>query len=93
MAQKTPNIPVAIVCADHSSAMDSSKQVYDLGLIDPIFIGKKELIKKEADKLGWNIKNLKIIDHKYDQDAAIAGAELAKNNKIKIIIKGNLHFF
>ena len=38
LAQKTPNIPVAIVCAHHASSMESAKQARDLGLIDPTFI-------------------------------------------------------
>ena len=91
LAQKTPNIPVAIVCAHHASSMESAKQARDLGLIDPTFIGKKELIQKEADQLSWDISNYKIIDHADDQGAALAGAELARDNKIKVIVKGNLH--
>ncbi|MDC0226491.1 bifunctional enoyl-CoA hydratase/phosphate acetyltransferase [Alphaproteobacteria bacterium] len=91
LAQKTPNMPVAIVCAHHASAMDSSKQACELGLINPVFIGKKEYILNEADKLNWNINNYKIINHSNDQDAAICGAELARDNKIKVMIKGNLH--
>ena len=91
LAKKTPNIPVAIVCAHHESSMDSSKQACELGLIDPIFIGKKKLIQKEADNLSWDITNYTIVDHESDQEAAIAGAELARDNKIKVMIKGNLH--
>jgi len=91
LAKKTPNMPVAIVCAHHKTSMDSAKQACELGLIDPILIGKKELIQKEAYNLSWNISNYKIIDHASDQDAAIAGAELARDNKIKVLIKGNLH--
>ena len=91
LAKKTPNIPVAIVSAHHKSSMTSSKQACELGLIDPIFIGKKELILKEAHNQNWNIAKYKIINHDSDEEAAIAGAELARDNKIKIIIKGNLH--
>ena len=91
LAKKTPNIPVAIVCAHHESSMDSSKQACKLGLIDPIFIGKKKLIQKEADNLSWDITNYTIVDRESDQEAAIAGAELARDDKIKVIIKGNLH--
>ena len=32
-----------------------------------------------------------IIDLSNDQEAAIAGAELARDNRIKVMIKGNLH--
>ena len=91
LAQKTPNVPVAIVCAHHPSSMESAKKGFDLDLIDPTFIGKKELIQIEADKLGWDISNYKIIDRVNDQAAALSGAELARDNKIKVIIKGNLH--
>ena len=48
LAQKTPKIPVAIVCAHHASAIESAKQACDLNLIEPIFIGEKTLITKEA---------------------------------------------
>jgi phosphotransacetylase len=91
LAQKTPNTPVAIVCAHHTSSMKSAKQARDLNLIDPTFIGKKELILKEADELSWDISNYTIIHHDNDQDAAITGAGLARDNKVKVIIKGNLH--
>jgi len=91
LAQKTPKIPVAIVSAHHASSMESAKKATELSLIDPTFIGKKKLIQKEADLLSWDINNYKIIDHANDQGAALAGAELARDNKIKVIIKGNLH--
>ena len=91
LAQKTPNIPVAIVCAHHTSSMKSAKKASDLGLINTTFIGKKDLIQKEADQLSWDISNHSIIHYDNDQDAATAGAELARDNKIKVIIKGNLH--
>ena len=91
LAQKTPNIPVAIVCAHHASVMESTKQACDLGLIEPTFIGKKELIQKEADLLNWKINNDTIINNQNDKESAIVGAKLAGNNKIKVIIKGSLH--
>jgi len=91
LAQKTPNIPVAIICAHHTSSMESAKQAYDFNLINPTFIGKKETIQKEAEQLKWDIKNYTIIHHEDDQEAAIAGAELARENKIQVMIKGNLH--
>ena len=91
LARKTPDISVAIVCAHHTSSMESSKLACDLNLINPIFIGKKELIQKEADQLNWNINKYEIIHHDNDQESAVAGAELARSNKVKVIIKGNLH--
>jgi phosphate acetyltransferase len=91
LAQKTPNIPVGIVCAHHRSSMEAAKQAFDLGLIDPVFIGKKKLIQKEADQLNWDINSYKIVHRDYDHESAIVGAELARDSKIKVMIKGNLH--
>ena len=60
LSKKIPFVPVGIVCAHHQSSMESSRQAYELGLINPIFIGEMNLIQKEAEKLKWNIKKLKI---------------------------------
>ena len=91
LAKKTPFVPVGIVCAHHQSTMESCKQAYDLGLINPTFIGKMHLIQEQAENFKWNIKEFSIIDKNSDQDSAIAGALLASKNKIKVLIKGNLH--
>jgi phosphate acetyltransferase len=91
LAKKTPNIAAGIVCADHDSSMESAKNAVELNLIKPIFIGDKNAIKEKAEKFKWDISEYEIIDLSNDQDAAIAGAELARDNKIKVMIKGNLH--
>tara|TARA_B100000700_G_scaffold310839_1_gene391913 strand:- start:245 stop:1159 length:915 start_codon:yes stop_codon:yes gene_type:complete len=91
LAKKTPSLPVGIVCAHLSSVMESAKEAFELDLINPIFIGKIDKIQKEADLLNWNIKNFQIIDKQSDTDAAICGAQLAKDNKIKVLVKGDLH--
>ena len=91
LAKKTPKIPVAIVCADHSSSIESAKEACDMDLIDPIFIGQTKAILQEAIKIDWNISSYKMIDTNNDQEAAIAGAKLARDSKIRVIIKGNIH--
>ena len=83
LAKKTSSVPAAIVCANQEDSMLSSKQAFELGLIKPVFIGNKRLIEEEADKLAWNINSFIIIEKNSEQDAAIEGASLAKNNKIK----------
>ena len=91
LAKKTALIPVGIVCAHHESTMISAKQAYELSLIEPIFIGDKQSIMEEANKLSWSIDSFQIFEENNDQDAAIMGAKLASENKIKVLIKGNLH--
>ena len=91
LAKKTSLIPVGIVCAHHESTMISAKQANELRLIEPIFIGQKQSITEEANKLNWNIGKFEIFEENNDQDAAALGAKLASENKIKVLIKGNLH--
>ena len=91
LAKKTPKISVGIVCANHSASIESAKEACDINLIDPIFIGQEDKIKEEANNISWNINSYKLINTNNDQEAAIAGANLAKDNKIKVLIKGNIH--
>ena len=90
-AQKTPNLSAGIICAHHDSSMESAKKSVGLNLIEPIFIGDKNAINEKADKINWDISSYTIIHSSTDIEAATIGAELAKDNKIKIMIKGNLH--
>ena len=90
-AQKSPNLSAGIICANHDSSMESAKKSVELNLIEPIFIGDKNAINEKADKINWDINSYNIIHSSTDIEAATIGAELAKDNKIKIMIKGNLH--
>jgi len=90
-AQKSPNLSAGIICAHHDSSMESAKKSVGLNLIEPIFIGDKNTINEKADKINWDISSYTIIHSSTDIEAATIGAELAKDNKIKIMIKGNLH--
>ena len=91
LAKKTPNISAGIVCSNHDSSIESAKNAVELNLIKPIFIGDKNAVKEKAGKFKWDISEYEIIDSSNDQESAIAGAELARDNKIKVMIKGNLH--
>ena len=71
--------------------MESAKKSVELNLINPIFIGNKQEINEKAEKIEWNINAYEIINSSNDVEAAIIGAELGRDNKIKVMIKGNLH--
>jgi Phosphotransacetylase len=62
-----------------------------MNIINPIFIGEENKIKEEAKNISWDISSYEFINTNGDQEAAIAGANLAKENKIKVLIKGNIH--
>ena len=91
LAKKTPNLSAGIICANHDSSMESAKKSVELNLIKPIFIGNKQEINEKAEKIKWDINAYEIINSFNDVEAAIIGAELGRDNKIKVMIKGNLH--
>jgi len=91
LAKKTPNLSAGIICANHDSSMESAKKSVELNLIKPIFIGNKQEINEKAEKIKWDINAYEIINSSNDVEAAIIGANLGRDNKIKIMIKGNLH--
>ena len=91
VAKKTPGMTAGIVCANHDSSMESAKKAVELDLIKPVFIGDKIAIEEKAEKFSWNISKYEIINSSHEKESAITGAELARDNKIKIMIKGNLH--
>ena len=91
LAKKREPQIVAIVSAHQSITMESAKKAYELNLIDPIFIGNKLEIIEEAEKILWDTSKFTIIDEKNENEAAKIAAKLARDNEIKVIVKGNLH--
>ena len=90
-ALETPQITSAVVCANQESLLESIKEAVEANLIQPILIGDKEKIRKIANNINFKIDHLKIIDKKTDVDCSVTACNLAKEKKIKIIVKGDLH--
>ena len=90
-ALETTNVPVAVVCPDQESILLAIKKGHEINLINPTLIGNKNLIEQTASSVNLDIQNYNIIETKDEQDAAALSCQLANENKIKVIIKGNLH--
>ena len=91
LALNTPKVSSAIVCANQKSVLESVKEATEINLVQPILIGDKKNIHSIANDINFNIENLEIIDEQSDVECAAIGCELAKENKIKIMVKGNVH--
>tara|TARA_Y100000590_G_scaffold411390_1_gene505380 strand:- start:54 stop:965 length:912 start_codon:yes stop_codon:yes gene_type:complete len=91
VAKKAGTVDAAIVNAGEIFPMESVHKAVQHDLINPIFIGNEDEIKKYADKLSWNISKYKIIDEKEENKTAPIAAKLASENKVKIIVKGHIH--
>ena len=91
IARKRKNIKVGIVNAGKPLPMQSTKDAVDKNLIDPIFIGDEKEILKFANELSWDISKFQIINETEENNTAAIAAKLAKEKKIKVIVKGHIH--
>ena len=64
VAKKTGTVEAAIVNAGEIFPMESVLKAVENKLINPIFIGDENQIKKYAEKLNWNISKFKIINER-----------------------------
>ena len=90
-AHKKKGIKVAVVNAGKPLPMLSVQDAVKENLIEPIFIGDKEEIKKCAQDLKWDISNFEVIHEPVENNTAAIAAKLASENKVKIIVKGHIH--
>ncbi len=91
VAKKKGIVDAAIVNAGEILPMESVHKAVQNNLINPIFIGNENEIKKYANKLKWDISKYRIIDEKDENSTAPIAARLASENKVKIIVKGHIH--
>ncbi len=91
VAKKKGTIDAAIVNAGEIFPMESVLKAVENNLINPIFIGNENKIKKYAEKLNWNISKFKIINEIDENSTAPIAAKLASEDKVKIIVKGHIH--
>ena len=91
VAKKSGKIDAAIVNAGEIFPMESVHKAVQHNLINPLFIGNEDEIKKHAEKLKWNISEFKIINEKDENKTAPIAAKLASEGKAKIIVKGHIH--
>ena len=90
-AMRTPNISAVVVCPGEDSILSAIKDAKDMNILNPILVGNKNLIKKTASKIKIDIENYNIVETNDEKESASIACQMANENKVKIIIKGNLH--
>ena len=91
LAKTKGPVKVVIVNAGKAVSIDSTKQAFDAGLIEPVFIGDKKIIETLAGDIKWDISKFEIIDEPVENNTAHIAAKMASEGKIKIIVKGHIH--
>ena len=91
LAKTKGPVKVVVVNAGKAVSIESTKQAFDEGLIEPVFIGDKKIIEKLANEIKWDISKFEIIDEPVENNTAPIAAKMASEDKIKIIVKGHIH--
>jgi len=81
----------AIVRAGFSLPMQAAYEAYKEGILVPVFVGERYLIEQQADTLNWNISDFEIIEAEGEEQCALKGALLGREEKVAAIMKGHLH--
>ncbi len=91
LAKQNPTAKTAIVRAGSPLPMQAAKAAVDEAIMEPVFVGEKADIEKEAKSLFWDISKFQIIDTNGEEEAAYEGALLGNRGEVDVIMKGNLH--
>lgn len=81
----------AVVSAGSALPMESAKLAAEHNLIEPVLVGETAAIRAEAERLGWDIGDLRIVEATGEQACATAGAALAGAGEVDVLMKGQLH--
>jgi|TARA_B110000259_G_scaffold64060_1_gene75666 phosphotransacetylase len=91
VAHKKKVVKAAIVNAGMPLPMLSVQDAVNENLIEPIFIGDKKEIVKNAELIKWDISEYEIIDELVENNTASIAAKLASDGNVRIIVKGHIH--
>jgi phosphate acetyltransferase len=90
-AHQKKGVKAAIVNAGKTLPMLSAMDAVKENLIEPVFIGDENEIKKCAEELKFDLSSYEIIHEKIENDTAKVASQLAADNKVRIIVKGHIH--
>jgi len=91
IAHQKKGVKAAIVNAGKTLPMLSTMDAVKENLIQPVFVGDENEIKKCADELKFDISEYEIVNEKIENNTAKAAVKLASKGEVKIIVKGHIH--
>ena len=86
-----------VVRASAPLPMQAAYDALQAGIADPVLVGEPDMIKQEADQLGWAVPDEMIVAATGEREAASVAADLIRNGlagdgpSIGAVMKGQLH--
>ncbi|MCL7452826.1 MAG: bifunctional enoyl-CoA hydratase/phosphate acetyltransferase [Anaerolineae bacterium] len=91
LAQENPPTRVAVAAAAHKLVLESVQRAVNLGLIEPLLVGREEDIRAEAAAIGWELTDEHIVPTETNRLAAEAAVRLVREGQAQVVMKGYLH--
>ncbi len=88
LRQRNIRKKVLVVCAHHEPALCAIKRAYENSFIEPILLGMKCIIRDIADRINFDISNIKVLDCPTDEVAMNIAVEMMINKAADILMKG-----
>ena len=86
-----PAIDMAVVYPCHVESLGGALSAAEAGLIRPVLVGPKARIEAAARELGADISAYPLVDADNAHNAALRSVELARDGKVRALMKGSLH--
>jgi phosphate acetyltransferase len=90
----TERLPPLVTAVAHPCDESSLRGVFEAaeaGIIIPILVGPQDRIREEAERLRFNLDNVKLVDASHSQASASEAVALIRAGKAQLLMKGSLH--
>jgi phosphotransacetylase len=84
-------LPTAVVYPMDLTALTATVEAGSAGILAPILVGPAQALRDTARAAGLDISGWPIVDAPTDAAAAAAGADLARQGRAQVVMKGSLH--
>ena len=90
-AESAPPVTTAVANAGAPLPMVSARLASEAGFIVPLLVGDPNAIRENAERIGWNIDGLRIVEAADEDDAGRTAAALCGSGDAGALMKGQIH--
>lgn len=79
---------IAVAVAEDEPVLEAIREAINLGLAKAILVGDQEKISQLANKIDFDLKDVRVIDEKDTRKAALEAVKLVSNKEAHVLMKG-----
>ncbi|MDP6854977.1 MAG: bifunctional enoyl-CoA hydratase/phosphate acetyltransferase [Arenicellales bacterium] len=91
MTQALAPVRTAVVGAGTPLVLAGVRAAVEHEIVEPVLIGEHREIVRAAQKIDWPVADFEIVAAADEASAALAGAGLARNGRVDMVLKGHIH--